>query len=242
MMRLSLGAGFLLAAWAAASADEVVLHNGAVFSGRVREQGNRVVVEMDAGSMSFLRVDVKEVRKTGDPLREFEVRARLATGTADKVEAARWARENGLPHKATELLRKAVEQDPDQAEARRLLGFEKVGDRWLEGDDLQIARGLLKHQGRWLPRETVEALKAQEARMALEVERRQSEEKIAGMRREIEWARVALERERLERDLDRDRIWAVWTLWPTRMPCPPKPPADPAVPKKKEPSGKSGKP
>ena len=67
---LSLGLGLVLALPGAA--DEVTLRNGSVFSGVVREQGDRVVVQMDSGSMSFLRIDVREIVRSDDPLKEFE--------------------------------------------------------------------------------------------------------------------------------------------------------------------------
>ena len=39
--------------------DEVVLHNGAVFSGVVRESGGNVHVEVDFGTMTFRRSQVR---------------------------------------------------------------------------------------------------------------------------------------------------------------------------------------
>ena len=43
----------------AVSADELVLKNGSAFSGIVREEGDRVIVEMDFGTMSFKKIDVR---------------------------------------------------------------------------------------------------------------------------------------------------------------------------------------
>ena len=51
----------ILACAAVAAADELELRNGGIFSGIVKEVGDRVIVNMEYGSMSFKRVDVKRV-------------------------------------------------------------------------------------------------------------------------------------------------------------------------------------
>lgn len=207
---LSLGLGLVFSIPLAA--DEVHLRNGAVFSGVVREDGARVRVEMDSGSMSFLKIDVREIVRSDDPLKEFETRRRSATDAKASYELALWARERGLTTRSQEQLRKVIELDPGHEGARKLLGFEKLGERWLEGDELLAARGLIRHNGRWLPRETVERFKEQEKELIIESDRRATEEKLASMRREVDLARIALERERLdfEKQRERDAQWSWW--------------------------------
>ena len=218
---LPLSLGFVLALALPGAADEVSLRNGAVFSGVVREQGDRVVIVMDSGSMSFLRIDVREIVRSDDPLKEYEKRSRTATDAGSSYNLALWARERGLAARSQEQLRKVIELDPGHEAARKLLGFEKVGERWLEGDELRIALGLIRHNGRWLPRETVERYKEQEKELIIESDRRATEEKIASMRRELDLARVALDRERLEFEKQRDQPWSWWGAAPlTQAPCP----------------------
>lgn len=194
---------FVGAAASAARADEVVLRNGAVFSGVVREEGDRVVVEIDAGTMTFRRADVREIRRTEDPLQEFERRLRAAADAEAYYELALWARERGLTSRAQELFRKVIALEPDHEGARKALGHEKVEGRWMEPDEAMVARGFVKVDGRWLKRETAEMLLAQERLHRIEVERRQSEERLARLRKEVEMAWVAVERERIE--LERER-------------------------------------
>lgn len=189
----------------AARADEVVLRNGAVFSGVVREEGDRVVVEVDAGTMTFRRADVREVRRTEDPLREFERRLSAAGDAEAYYELALWARERGLTSRANDLFRKVLSLQPDHEGARKALGHEKVEGRWMEPDEAMVARGFVKVDGRWLKRETAELLMAQEGLHRMEVERRESAERIERLRKEVEMAWVAVERERLE--LERERGW-----------------------------------
>jgi hypothetical protein len=195
----------------------MVLRNGASFSGVVREQGDRVVVEMDAGVMSFRKIDVREIVRSDDPLHEFERRRAAATDARSMYETALWGRERGLAGRSTELLRKVIETDPDHEGARKLLGFERVAGRWMEGDELMAARGFVRHDGRWVPRETAEKAREQETLLKIESDRRATEEKIAGMRREVDLAKVALERERLDRERrDQERWWS-WAWAPAPL-------------------------
>ncbi|HLY75664.1 MAG TPA: hypothetical protein VKU80_16195, partial [Planctomycetota bacterium] len=189
-------------------ADEVVLKNGSAFSGVVREEGDRVVVEMDFGTMTFKRVDVRSISKGNDPYSEFETRAKTATDVKGLLELAVWAKGKGLGTKSTELYRKVLSLDPDQADARKALGYEKVAGQWLTGDDLMVARGFVKRNGRWLAKDTAERLLEQDELARQENDRIDLEKKLADQRHEEEMTRIGLERDRLEAEkLDRDFRW-----------------------------------
>jgi len=197
-----------LALASAALADEVVLRNGSAFSGVVREEGDRVVVEMDFGTMTFKKVDVRSISKGSDLYSEFETRSKAATDIKGLLELAVWAREKGLGTKSTDLYRRILTLDPDQADARKALGYEKVAGQWLAGDDLMAARGFVKVNGRWLAKDTAERLLEQDELGRQENERILLAKKIADQKHEQEMTRIALERERLEIERnDRDRWW-----------------------------------
>ena len=225
-----------------AAADEVVLRNGAVLSGIVREQGDTVVVEVDFGTMTFRKTEVRSIRKSEDPMKEFEQKLQKATDARSLYDLALWAREKGLGTKAGDLFRKVLTLDRDHEGARKALGFEKVDGRWLEGDDLQVARGLLKYNGRWLPKDTVEKLQEAEKQVAIESGRSETAERIARLQREVEMAKVQVERERIEKEkLERERAdndrwrWSwvngSWVPWfpQTRTWCTIPPPAQAGV-------------
>jgi hypothetical protein len=204
----------LLALALPAAADEVVLKNGAAFSGVVREEGERVVLELDFGTMTFKKSEVRSVKKTTDPIKEYEQKLQAAIDAKGYYDVAVWAREKGLATRANDLFRKVVSLSPDHEGARKALGHDKVDGRWLEGDDLLMARGLLKHNGRWLPKDTVEKIQENEKHLAIETDRRQTEEKIARLRHDVAMAKVAVERERLERErLERERAESDWWRW-----------------------------
>ena len=45
-----------------------------------------------------------------------------------------------------------MQQDKTFAPAHQKLGHVLVGDRWLTGDELREAQGLVRYKGRWIPR------------------------------------------------------------------------------------------
>ncbi len=204
----------VLAAGTSTWADEVVLRNGAVFSGVVREDGDRVVVQLDFGSMTFKRIDVRSITRSDDPLKEFNQKLQAAQGAPGHYDLAMWARDKGLTTKSNEVLKKVIALDPDHAEARKALGYEKVEGSWLEGDELKVARGFVKYNGRWLRRETAERLLEDEKRVSVEADRRKIEQRAIDAQREVELARIALERERLEAARERcSGSWSGGYLW-----------------------------
>ncbi len=204
-----------------AAADEVVLRNGSVFSGVVREEGDRVTIRMDYGTMSFRRIDVREIRMSDDPLKELETRERKVSTPQEAYALALWAKEKGLKGRSDELMKRVLGQEPDHEGARQALGYEKLDGRWLKDDELKTARGLVKHRGRWLPKDTVEQILARETAETIENERQKTLRQAAEASREIELQRIALERERIEAELEKARRLRTW-YWGGWTPvCPP---------------------
>jgi hypothetical protein len=201
-----------LALASAALADEVVLQNGSAFSGVVREDGDRVVVEMDFGTMTFKKVDVRSITRNGeDLLSQYQQKARTATDVKSMMELAAWARDKGLSARATELYRKVIVLDPDQADARKALGYEKLDGLWLTGDDLMTARGYVKVGGRWMLKDSADRILEQEAAARIENDRLTQLRREGDQRHEQEMSKIAVERERLEVEKrkweERDRWW-----------------------------------
>jgi hypothetical protein len=210
---LSLGLG--------AAADELVLKNGAAFTGVVREEGEKVVMVLDIGTMTFPRSEVRSIRKTDDPLKEVEQKLQSAKDAKGYYEVALWAREKGLDTRANELFRKVISLDPDHEGARKALGFQKIDGKWLEGDELMMARGFLKVSGRWLPKDTVEKMLENDKQLQIENDRRVTAERIAGLQHDLESAKLQLERERVERERTECDPWrwsggllnGAWNPW-----------------------------
>ncbi|MEN0109461.1 MAG: HEAT repeat domain-containing protein [Planctomycetota bacterium] len=92
---------------------------------------------------------------------------RRAPGVSDTAEAqfafGLWCRANGLASESRARFTRVIELDPDHAEARRLLGYERVGDAWMTQEDKLVARGLVRWRGDYLTPQEVELLGAEQA-------------------------------------------------------------------------------
>jgi len=203
MKALLLSLALASAAWA----DEVVLKNGSVFTGIVREQGDKVIVEMDYGSMTFKKVDVRSIERGEDVLSQFQEKSLKATDVMSMMELAAWARDKGLTGRAMELYRKVIVLDPDQAEARKALGYEKFNGQWLTGDELMTARGFVKVGGRWMNKDSADRVLDQDAAAKIEVDRANLARRIADQKHLEEMTKLSLERDRLEWEKNRESRW-----------------------------------
>lgn len=256
-MKRILSLAFLAGASLSATADEVVLRNGAVFEGIVHESGDRVVVKMAVGEMSFKKIDVAAIRKSEDALSAYQKRAAEAETAEAHYELGLWAREKGLAKQAESEFEKAVDLEPDHAGARRALGYEKHEGKWLRFDDLMLQKGFVKVGNGWQPKELVDAQRSRDsqermqmsrfeqeaqARLAadhLERERLALERRALETQKELEMQKVWLERERLEilRRQDRHRVWDPYCdvyapppfSWQPSSDWPPKGPGTPAI-------------
>jgi len=86
--------------------------------------------------------------------------------------------------------------DPDHEGARKLLGYEKVHGKWMTADEAMEAKGLIKYDGRWLPREMVERMQLDDKQIKLELERLATEERIESARRAVELAQIQAARDK----------------------------------------------
>ena len=67
-----------------------------------------------------------------------------------QFKMALWCREHGLKVEARGHYRTVLVLAPDHRAARRALGFEKIGGRWVTGKEKMRAKGFVKHDGVWL--------------------------------------------------------------------------------------------
>lgn len=74
--------------------------------------------------------------------------ARADDATAYRL-ALEWAA-LGRAEAAQRAYERVIAVAPDHPAARRALGFERVGGRWLAGDDLRRAKGFVQVGGRWV--------------------------------------------------------------------------------------------
>ena len=109
------------------------------------------VVQTANGSIITLAADqVREVTRRTPVKDAYD---ELRTTTPDTIEGhwkvANWCRENKLLRERKDHLRRILELAPDDAEARRLLGYRRVEGQWMLRAEEMRSRGFVEHQGEW---------------------------------------------------------------------------------------------
>ncbi len=104
-----------------------------------------------------------------DPKAQLEEKEKAidAKDAAGFYELAKWADENGLKTDAKRLARKVIKIDPEHADARKMLGYEKYDGKWLTGREIEREKakkedaekeklGLKKWKNEYVPKEDYE--------------------------------------------------------------------------------------
>lgn len=150
----------------AASADVVHLRSGGRLEGATSVEGDRLVVRLESGTVKIPLDQVRRVVPATSPADEYATRA--AAVAKDDVKAhwelALWCEERGLTRGTRVELEAVIAADPEHAEARKRLGYQKVGNEWLRGEALLTAQGMVKFEGKWLTKEEAAALAAEKER------------------------------------------------------------------------------
>lgn len=191
-----------------ARADQVKLANGGTVQGRVRHEGDQVIVELDSGELRLSGRDVLEVKLERSALHECEERhARLGQyDVKGRIELAKFCAAQGLPMKARALWQEVLRFDPDNAEARRALGFVRDGERWITQDEQAQKEGKVRYQGQWVDARTlVELEQARAAVAAAESERKKAEQEREKAEVELAAAREKAASERATREAEQKR-------------------------------------
>jgi hypothetical protein len=184
---------FLLAFASTAFADEVVLRNGHKVVGIQTEENDRIVVETGYGKVTYPRDQVVSVTKGETPMHAWPVRyaeVEKSTNAADFTKLAAWAKENGMPRYVGSLMKRALELDPDNADARAELGYVRHQGRWLTQEEFRKQQGQVQDRGRWvlpLEKELQERrrLESESKRLDRESRRRERDEEKRRAREEV---------------------------------------------------------
>jgi hypothetical protein len=160
----------LLAAAATAQADVVRLKNGGEVRGQVDAASRnpaalRVVVETLTGGRIVLdRAEVEFVTPRSLEVEEYETRAR---GIPDTVEAHReladWCRERRLLPQREEQLQLLLDLEPDDLDARRVLGHERHNGQWMSREEWMLSRGYVRYKGRYVTQQELDLLEKSQA-------------------------------------------------------------------------------
>jgi len=141
-------------AWlATAAADVVTTKDGLVLEGAVATAPDgAVTVKTSGGGVRLAATDVVSV-VAGEGPRAAADRVRRALSKSDATGHFRLALSldaQGLPELAREEYVAVLNAEPDHPAARRALGYEKAGDRWVSVAEARRRSGLVLYGGKWL--------------------------------------------------------------------------------------------
>ena len=153
MHRFVVAAVCIAALPAGVRADLFELKDGGEVDGAVVERseaGDYVVRTSEGAEISLDRGAIQRIVQHDDDAAEYRRKSRSAP---DAVEAhrelAEWCRARKMLAEADHHLARVAELDPDDEEARRSLGYRKVGNRWLTSDELMTERGMIFFDGKY---------------------------------------------------------------------------------------------
>jgi hypothetical protein len=143
-----------------ARADEFLLRSGGHIEGDLlnADQSPRtsyVIAIPGGGQITLDAAVVEQVKSPRPELAEYEKMRRKAPDTVDgQMKLAEWCKEQGLKAQRKTALERVVVLDPDQPEARRMLGYRKIKDQWMTHDEEMADKGYVKRavngETRWV--------------------------------------------------------------------------------------------
>jgi hypothetical protein len=149
----------LLAGAGQAAADRIRLRGGGEIRGVILpdpSEPGRLRVQTETGTLplTLTWAQVVEVIAEADPLDAYFARKGATPETAaSQYELGVWCEERKLRGLAEVHYHRAVELDPQHAEANRKLGHVKHDGKWMTYDAMRRAQGLVQYRGRWIAQE-----------------------------------------------------------------------------------------
>jgi hypothetical protein len=153
----------VLALAAPALGDQLKLKNGNTLEGKVRREGDEVVLVSRFGEMRFKASEVASVVEGPTTYDAYLERKKKAGKDDPKAQLALgdWCKQKGLKTESRRHWKRVLEIDADHAEARKRLGFIRHKDAWLTKAEYFEARGYVRVKGKWVPREEARRAAAQ---------------------------------------------------------------------------------
>lgn len=179
---------------AAPAADEIELENGRVLEGKVEIIGDSIRLTRAGASVTYPRHMVVRIEYRKTPEEVYAERAgELKDGDLEgHLRLARWCLEKRLVSEARQEFQKVVLLDPDHEESRSALGHRLYQGQWMTEDQVNEARGLVRHRGRWMTPEE------RDLEAALEEQKELDQKLIREVRVQMDRLRSSDEKKRAE--------------------------------------------
>src|SRR5688572_10458266 len=145
-----------LALWlflaAGTRADEIELLSGTVIEGKTEDLGDSVKVTRSGGSVVYPKSMIRKItpKKTAEEHYQERTKELKAEDVDGRLKLARWCLDRKLQKEAVAEYGKIIAAAPDHEEARLGAGFRKLGDQWVTEETYFVAKGLVRHKGRWV--------------------------------------------------------------------------------------------
>ncbi|HEX6961291.1 MAG TPA: hypothetical protein VF175_05445 [Lacipirellula sp.] len=156
---ISVVASILLSAGSASRADVYELKDGGRVVGTTAprtEEGVYTIRTVEGAEITLERELVERIVPQDEAAVEYLRRSRTMPDTAEAHrELAEWCRERKLIEQADHHLARLAELDPNDEEAKRALGYQRVGNRWLTREELMKERGMVLYEGKWRTKQDI---------------------------------------------------------------------------------------
>ena len=149
---------------ASVQAEQTVLlrDGGSLTAESLDQSGDAIVVNSAAGVVWTFQADaVAPPPLRAAALVEYENLApQVEDSPAGHWQMAEWCRDMRLRSRRESHLRRVVELEPDHADARKALGYSRVGDQWMTREERMAAEGYIYYEGKYRTQQEIDHMQA----------------------------------------------------------------------------------
>ncbi len=175
-MRVLCAAFVLLAIIRPAVGEVFVLRSGGRIEGELvnpdENPRTSYVISLPSGGQITLDAKVVEkVQPVRPELAEYQkVRRQHPDTVQGQLQMSDWCRDHNLLAQRNTHLERVLQLDPDQIDARRLLGYHKFKDKWMTLEEEKAEQGYVKRGERWITQEDAELYDSRSKQRMAEIE------------------------------------------------------------------------
>jgi tetratricopeptide (TPR) repeat protein len=167
---------YMLIFFAATNARADIFHlaDGGEVVGQLVERGDDgeyIIKPVLGGSVTLAKDQVADVVRQSEHQAEYEKQSRALPDTVAAHRAmADWCKQHQLSEQSDHHLRRILELDPDDEQARTSLGYQRHQGKWLTRDEIMAERGMYYYDGAYRTAQDIALRKRDQAGLDAEVE------------------------------------------------------------------------
>jgi hypothetical protein len=148
----------------ASRGDVFILNNGSRITGEITNRNENprkqyIIKLADDCQITLAAAQVDQVLHIRPEETEYErIRPAYPDTVAAQWSLAEWCRQNKLNPQREMHLKRIIELDTDNNDARRALGYTSADGKWVTQDQLMIDRGYKRYKGRWLTQQEIDKI------------------------------------------------------------------------------------